>query len=293
MNIQKLKENFIHIFLVVCSIIPIVVTIGIILSLAFETFNFFKDVSVIDFLTDTKWTPLFIPKHFGILPLLSGTLLITFWSMVIAAPLGLGSAIYLSEYASKRTKNIVKPLLEVLAGIPSVVYGYTALLLFTPYLMKIFPQANIFNALSASIALGIMIIPLVASISEDALSAVPKSFRDGAYALGANKFETITKIVIPAASSGIIASFFLAISRAIGETMIVTLAAGSTPNLTLNPLESIQTVTAYIVQVSLGDTPYGSIEYKTIFAAGTVLFILTLSINLLANLIFKRKKERY
>lgn len=280
---QMIKEKAVFMFLFACSIVPIVTTIGIILSLAVETVSFFKEVSIVEFVTSTKWTPLFIPKNFGIAPLLAGTLLITFLGLLIAVPIGLGAAIYLSEYASERSRRILKPFLEILAGIPTVVYGYIALLFFTPILRNFFPDMNIFNALSASIAVGIMVLPMIASLSEDAIYAVPRSLREGAYALGSNKHEVIGRIVLPSAKSGIIASFILAISRAVGETMIVALAAGSTPNLTLNPLESVQTITAYIVQVSLGDTPYGSLEYKTIFAAGSVLFLLTFAINMLAR----------
>lgn len=280
---QETKEKIVFGFLLLSSLVPIVTTIGIILSLLIETIAFFKEVSIIEFVTSTQWTPLFIPKHFGIAPLLAGTLLITFLGILIAIPIGLGAAVYLSEYASERARKILKPFLEILAGIPTVVYGYIALLFFTPLLRMIFPDMNIFNALSASIAVGIMVLPMIASLSEDAIYAVPRSLREGAYALGANKHEVIGRIVLPSAKSGIIASFILAISRAVGETMIVALAAGSTPNLTLNPLESVQTITAYIVQVSLGDTPYGSLEYKTIFAAGSVLFLLTFAINMLAR----------
>lgn len=275
------------------SVVPIFTTFGIVFTLLFETISFFGKVSIVEFLTGTQWTPLFIPQHFGILPLLSGTFLVTLGAMIVAIPLGLGAAIYLSEYASNKSRLILKPFLEILAGIPTVVYGYAALLIITPILRKFFPQTNIFNAASASIAVGIMIIPMIASLSEDALSAVPKYFRDGAYALGAHKYEVTTKVVVPAAYSGIIASFFLALSRAIGETMIVVIAAGSTPNLTLNPLESIQTITGYIVQVSLGDTPFGSLIFQTIFAAGMLLFVLTMAINIVANQIIRSKWKSY
>lgn len=280
---QKIKEKIIFVFLFLCSLVPIITTIGIIASLFAETISFFREVSIIEFFTSTKWTPLFIPKNFGIAPLLAGTLLVTAIGIILAIPIGLGSAIYLSEYSSARTRKILKPLLEILAGIPTVVYGYIALLFFTPLLKKVFLDISIFNALSASIAIGIMVLPMIASLSEDALYAVSDSLKEGAYALGSSKHEVIGRIVIPSARSGIVASIILAVSRAVGETMIVVIAAGSTPNLTINPLESIQTITAYIVQVSLGDTPYGSIEYKTIFAAGMVLFLLTFAINMFAR----------
>lgn len=286
---RKLKEGSIFTFLFLCSLIPIITTIGIIASLTVETLSFFRDVSIVEFVTSTKWTPLFVPKNFGIAPLLLGTLLITAIGIMIAIPVGLGAAIYLSEYASPRTRKVLKPFLEILAGIPTVVYGYIALLFFTPLLKKILPGINVFNALSASIAIGIMVLPMIASLSEDALYAVPGSLREGAYALGSDKHEVIGRIVLPAARSGIMASIILAISRAVGETMIVVIAAGSTPNLTINPLESIQTITAYIVQVSLGDTPYGSLEYKTIFAAGMVLFLLTFVINMIARRVVLRQ----
>lgn len=287
------KEKIATALLFLSSVVPILTTFGIILTLIFEAGSFFSKVSIVEFLTGTKWTPLFVPQHFGILPLLSGTLLVTVGAIIVAIPLGLGAAIYLSEYASDRSRIILKPVLEILAGIPTVVYGYAALLIITPLIRKIFPETNIFNAASAAIAVGIMIIPMIASLSEDALSAVPKAFREGAYALGAHKYEVTTKVVIPSASSGIIASFILAISRAIGETMIVAIAAGSTPNLTANPLESIQTITGYIVQVSLGDTPHGSIAYQTIFAAGALLFVLTMILNIFANQVIKSKWKAY
>lgn len=288
---RRIKEGIIHFFLILCSLVPIVTTIGIILSLIVETVSFFLEVSPINFFTGTQWAPLFIPRRFGILPLLSGTFLVTLGAIIIAIPVGLGSAVYLSEYASQRTHMVAKPLIEVLAGVPTVVYGYFALLTITPLLKMFLPQTNIFNGASAAIAMGIMIIPMVASLSEDAMMAVPSSLREGAYALGANKFEVATGVVIPAALSGITASFILALSRAIGETMIVAIAAGATPRLTLNPLESIQTITAYIVQVSLGDTPYGSIAFKTIFAAASVLFVLTMVVNILADFLVRRRRK--
>lgn len=286
-------ETLIPKILFIFAFITILTTVGIVVILFFESFSFFQEVSIIEFLTGTKWTPLFEPKNFGILPLLSGTFLITGIASLVAIPIGLGSAIYLSEYAPERVRAIVKPILEILAGIPTIVYGYFALTFVTPFLRSIFPQMDVFNALSAGIVVGIMIIPMVSSLSEDAMRAVPKSIRAGAYALGSTKYEVSTKVVVPAALSGITSSFVLAISRAIGETMIVTIAAGGTPKLTLNPTESIQTMTAYIVQVALGDVQQGSIEYKTIFAVGASLFVITLIMNLIAQYITNKYREEY
>lgn len=296
-NIKKKKHNFgekvIKVILFIFAMISVFTTIGIVAILLKETVGFFQEVSIVEFLTGTEWTALFSPPKFGVLPLLSGTLLISILSSVIAIPIGLGSAIYLSEYASDKTRKLLKPVLEVLAGIPTIVYGYFALTFITPLIRNIFPSANVFNALSASIAVGIMIIPMVSSLSEDAMKAVPDSLRHGAYALGCTKLEVSTKVVIPAALSSIIASFVLAVSRAIGETMIVSLAAGSTPNLTANPLESIQTMTAFIVQVASGDVTHGGLIYKTIFAVGMLLFVITLLMNIISRYIIKRFREEY
>lgn len=287
------RERWIKGILFVSALISVLTTFGIIVTLLTETVGFFREVSLVEFLTNTKWTPLFVPKNFGVLPLVTGTLMVTVLSALVALPVGLASAIYLSEYAPKRVRKIVKPLLEILAGIPTVVYGYFALTFVTPIIRSIFPETSVFNALSASIVLGIMLIPMVSSLSEDAMMAVPTSLRAGAYALGSTKFEVATRVVVPAALSGIIASFILALSRAVGETMIVTLAAGATPNLTLNPLESIQTMTAYIVQVSMGDTPHGSIEYRTLFAVGMALFLITFAMNLIGQWVLRRYQEVY
>jgi phosphate transport system permease protein len=284
-------EKLIYIGLTLCALISVITTVAIVVTLLVETFSFFKEVSIFEFLTGDKWAPLFEPKHFGILPLLSGTLMVTFISGALAIPTGLASAIYLSEFASEKTRRIIKPILEVLAGIPTVVYGFFAITFITPIIRYFFPQADFFNALSASIVMGIMLIPMVSSLSEDAMVAVPRSLREAGFALGSTRLEVATKIVVPAAFSGIVASFILALSRAIGETMIVALAAGASPKLTLNPLESIQTMTGYIVQVSLGDTPYGTIEYKTIFAVGMSLFVITFIMNILSQYIVKRHKE--
>lgn len=276
-----------------CSAVSVLTTIGIVLVLVVEAAGFFVEVSPIEFLTGTQWTPLFRPQSFGVLPLLAGSVLVAVGAAIVALPIGLASAVYLSEYAPPRVRAILKPALEILAGVPTVVFGYFALTFVTPLLREIWPQTNIFNAASASIVVGIMIIPLVASLSEDAMSAVPRSLREGAYALGATKFEVATRTVVPAALSGIIASFILAISRAIGETMAVVIAAGNTPNLTINPLESIQTMTAYIVQISLGEAPVGSIEYRTLFAVGLTLFIVTLLMNVLSIFVLRRFREVY
>jgi phosphate transport system permease protein len=271
----------------------VVVTIAIIVVLAWEAWTFFRDVPVWDYLFGTRWTPLLEPRAFGVLPLLGGTFMIVFGAALIGIPIGLASAVYMSEYASARSRSIVKPILEILAGIPTVVYGYFALTFITPLLRTVLPQTNIFNAASAAVVVGIMVLPMVASLCDDALRAVPDSLRQGAYALGATPFEVSTRVVIPAALSGIVASFVLALSRAIGETMAVTIAAGATAKLTFNPLESIQTMTAYIVQVSLGDTPAGTVEYQTIFAVGALLFVITLAANLLAIRILRRFREVY
>ncbi|HUC91037.1 MAG TPA: phosphate ABC transporter permease subunit PstC [Paenibacillus sp.] len=281
------------IVLFLCAAVSIVTTIGIVYTLFTETYNFFKEVPFADFIAGTKWSPLIEPKSFGILPLLSGTFLITVIACIVAIPVGLASAIYLSEYATARVRKIVKPVLEVLAGVPTIVYGYFALTFITPVIQFFIPEIGVFNALSAGIAVGIMTIPMVSSLSEDAMSSVPRSLRDGAYALGATRLEVALRIVVPAALSGIVASAVLAFSRAIGETMIVTVAAGATPKLTANPLESIQTMTAYIVQVSLGDTPQGTLEYGTIFAVGMTLFVITFLLNILAQYVARRFREEY
>ncbi|CAH0117727.1 hypothetical protein PAE9249_00188 [Paenibacillus sp. CECT 9249] len=291
-NIYML-DKLMPVVLFLCAAVSIVTTIGIVYTLFSETFQFFKQVPLFDFLFGMKWSPLIEPKSFGIWPLLSGTLLVTVIACVFAFPVGIASAIYLSEYAPNRVRKIVKPILEVLAGVPTIVYGYFALTFVTPIIRAVFPSTGVFNALSAGIVVGIMIIPMITSLSEDAMAAVPRSLRHGAYALGATRFEVALKIVVPAAFSGIVSSGVLAFSRAIGETMIVTVAAGSTPQLTMNPLESIQTMTAYIVQVSLGDTPHGSIEYGTIFAVGLTLFLFTFLLNILASYVAKRFREEY
>jgi len=276
-----------------CALISVVTTAGIIFVLFTETISFFREVSIFKFLFGTRWEPLLVPKSFGVLPLLSGTMLIVLGSALIAIPMGVFTAIYLSQYATDRARSILKPVLEILAGIPTVVYGYFALTFISPMIRQIFPGTHVFNAMSASIVVGIMILPMVASLCDDAIRAVPNSLKQGGYALGATPFEVISQVIVPGAFSGIMASFVLAISRAFGETMAVTLAAGATPNLTINPLESIQTMTAYIVQVSLGDTPAGGIEYQTIFAVGTLLFVVTLLMNIIANKVMHHFREVY
>lgn len=290
---KKRREGWIQGVLLLTALVSVFTTLGIILVLLQETILFFREVSFAQFFLDTRWTPLFASKHFGIWPLVNGTLLVAGGAMFIALPLGLLAALYLSEYASERSRKVLKPFLEILAGVPTVVYGYFALTFITPIVKTIFPETQSFNALSASIAMGFMILPLVASISEDAFSAVPRSLREAAYALGATKREVATQVVLPAALSGVAAAFLLAISRAIGETMIVAIAAGQQPKLTLNPLQSIETMTAYIVQVSLGDTPHQSIAYKTIFAVGMLLFLMTLFMNITSNIITRRFREVY
>ena len=268
-------------------------TAAIIYVLLSESIGFFKHVSIIDFLTDTQWTPMFTNKHFGILPLLCGTLVTTFIAIAVAVPLGLVSAVYLSEYATAKTRQIIKPLLEILAAVPTVVYGYFALLFVTPLLKQFIPGLSGFNALSAGLVMGIMIIPLVSSLSEDAMHAVPMGLREGAYALGSRKIQVAFKIVFPAALSGITAAVILAVSRAIGETMIVAIAAGQQPRFTMNPLVPIETITAYIVQISLGDTPHGTLEYSTIFVCGMTLFVLTFALNVVSFKLKRRFQEIY
>jgi len=287
------REGAVRAVLALCSSLSIFTTFGILTVLLRETVLFFRQVPILEFLTGTRWTPLFASKQFGVLPLVSGTLLTSAGAVLVALPLGLMGAVYLSEYAGDLPRKILKPALEVLAGIPTVVYGYFALLFVTPILRNLFPQTQVFNAASASLVMGFMILPMVVSLSEDAMSAVPQSLRQAAYALGSTRLEVSTRVVVPAALSGIVAASILAISRAIGETMIVAIAAGQQPKITLNPLESIETMTAYIVQVSLGDTPQQTIEYHTIFAVGMLLFAMTLVMNLGSQWIMRRFREVY
>ena len=284
-------ERVIYSILALSAFLSVITTIGIIFVLTTESAGFFKEVSFFEFLFGTRWEPLLEPKSFGVLPLVSGTITIVIGAGLIALPIGIMTAIYLSEYASPKTQSTIKPTLEILAGIPTVVYGYFALTFITPLIRTVFPATQIFNSASASIVVGIMILPMVASLCDDAIRSVPTSLRQGGFSMGATTFEVTKSILVPGAFSGIIASFVLALSRAFGETMAVTLAAGATPNLTINPLESIQTMTAYIVQVSLGDTPAGGIEYQTIFAVGALLFFVTLSMNIFANHIMNKYRE--
>ncbi len=292
-RLSKIKERAIEGLLLFSALSSIFITLGIVFILFFEALGFFKDVPLWEFLTGTKWTPLFAQPKFGILPLVTGTLLVTGIAVLVSLPVGLIVAIYLSEYAPFKVKEVAKPILELLAAVPTVVYGYFALLFLTPILQKFISNLSGFNALSPGIIMGIMIIPYVSSVSEDSMKAVPMHIREGSYAMGATKFQTAFKVIIPAAFSGIAAAFIIGISRAIGETMVVAIAAGMMPNLTLNPIEPIQTLTAYIVGVSLGDVPHGTIEYKTIFAAGITLFLMTLLLNILGFWFRKRIREVY
>ena len=290
---MKLKEKIIEKLLAACALLTILTTIGIILILLVEAIGFFQEVSIVDFLTDTQWTPLFAQKSYGILPLLSGTFLTTAIAIAVALPVGLTIAIYLNEYAPKRFKKVLKPMLEVLAVVPTVVYGFFALMIVTPFLKNFIPELSGFNALSPGIVMGIMIIPFVSSLSEDALSSVPNSLRQASFGMGSTKFQTAFRVMVPAASSGIIVSAILAISRAIGETMIVAIAAGHQPRLTLDPTIPIETITAFIVQVSMGDVPYGTLAYKTIFAAGITLFVFTFILNNISYWIRTKYQEKY
>jgi phosphate transport system permease protein len=276
-----------------CALISVATTVGIIAALFIPAIEFFGEVSIVDFLTGTEWAPLFEPALFGVVPLVVGTLSVTFWAIVVALPFGLGAAIYLSEYASARTRRILKPLLEVLAGIPTIVYGYFALTFFTPLLRDIGIQVEIFNALSAGLVMGVMILPTVASLSEDAMSAVPRDLRDGAFALGSTRMQVATRIVVPAAVSGIVAAFVLGISRAVGETMIALVAGGLEPNVTFDPRQAIETMSAFIAATGAGDVPTGSLEYKTIFAVGATLFVMTLILNVISIRLVRRFREAY
>jgi len=289
----SLEGSIVKYIFLACASLSILTTLAILLTLSYQAYEFFKEISIIEFLTGTRWTPILKPRSYGVIPLVSGTLLVTVIAAMVAIPIGLSTAIFLSEYAPDWLRRIIKPILEVLAGIPTVVYGYFALTFVTPLLQVFLPDLIIFNALSAGIVMGVMIIPMVSSLSEDAMISVPRSLREGAYALGATRYEVSLRIVVPAALSGIIAAFIIAISRAIGETMLVTIAAGATPKMTFDPTESIQTMTAYIVQLALGEAPVGSLEYNTIFAVALVLFALTLLMNLLGFWIVTRFREEY
>lgn len=290
---RRIGEDVVKGALALCALISVATTVGIVIALFVPAFEFFQEVSIVDFLTGTDWSPLFKPAHFGVQPLIAGTLLVTAIASAVAMPLGLGAAIYLSEYASPRTRGVLKPALEVLAGIPTIVFGYFALTFMTPLLRDIGIQVDIFNTLSAGLVMGVMLMPTVASLSEDAMGAVPRDLRDGAYALGSTKVQVATRIVVPAAVSGIVASFVLAISRAVGETMIVLIAMGQQPNLTFDPREAAEAMTAFIAATGAGDVPTGSIEYKTIFAVGATLFVLTLIMNVFAIRLVRKYREVY
>lgn len=276
-----------------CAAVSILTTVGILYVLISESSVFFTKVPITEFLFDTQWTPLFADKHFGILPLVTGTMLTSAIAVSVALPIGLSIAVYLNEYAPKSFRKFLKPILEILAAIPTVVYGFFALMVITPFLQQFFPDMAGFNALSPGIVMGIMIIPMISSLSEDALYAVPTSLREASYGIGATRFQTSFRVLIPAASSGIIVSVILAISRAVGETMIVAIAAGQQPRLTFNPFVPVETITTYIVQVSLGDVVQGSIEYQTIFAAGIALFVLTFILNNISFYIKRKFQEKY
>jgi phosphate transport system permease protein len=290
---KRWGEVIIKGILALCALVSVATTLGIVVALFLPAFQFFQEVNFLDFITGTEWAPLFLQANFGVLPLIAGTLSVTFWACLVAIPFGLGAAIFLSEYARPRTRKILKPALELLAGIPTVVFGYFALTFVTPLLRDLGIHVEIFNALSAGLVMGVMIIPTVASLSEDAMTAVPRDLRDGAYALGSNKLQVSTRIVVPAAVSGIVAAFVLGISRAIGETMIALLAAGQQPNLTFDPRQAVETMAAFIAATGAGDVPTGSLEYKTIFAVGATLFAMTLVVNAVAIRLVRRFREAY
>lgn len=293
-NIKRnVKERIIEFILMMAAFSAVATTFAIVGILLYESLSFFKNVPLIDFFTDTQWTPLFEDAHYGILPLVSGTLTTSAIALAVAIPVGTVGAIYLSEFASHKVRETVKPILELLVGVPTVVFGYFALFFVTPLLQKIFPELPGFNMLGPGIVMGIMIIPYISSVAEDAMRAVPMSMREGSYAMGATRFQTAIRVVTPAAISGIIAAYILGISRAVGETMVVAIAAGQQPNLTFNPMDSAATITAYIVQVALGDLPHGSIGYQSIFAAGLVLMFMTLTFNVIGHIVRKKYRENY
>ncbi len=293
-NIRRnVKERVIEFILMLAALTAVATTFAIVTILVVESLGFFKTVSLTEFFTDTEWTPLFEDAHYGIMPLVAGTLTTSMIALAVAIPVGTIGAIYLSEFASHKTREIVKPILELLVGVTTVVFGYFALFFVTPLLQKIFPDLPGFNMLGPGIVMGIMIVPYISSVAEDAMRAVPMSMREGSYAMGATRFQTAIRVVTPAAISGIVAAYILGISRAVGETMVVAVAAGQQPNLTFNPMESAATITAYIVQVALGDLPHGIIGYQSIFAAGLVLMIMTLTFNILGHMVRKKYRENY
>jgi phosphate transport system permease protein len=290
---RRWGEAAVKVGLALCALVSVATTVGIVVALLEPSIEFFRDISIVDFFSGDRWAPLFEPASFGIQPLLVGTLMVTLCACVVCLPFGLGGAVYLSEYARPRVRRTLKPALEVLAGIPTVVYGFFALTFFTPLLQDVGVEVGVFNVLSAGLVMGVMLIPTVASISEDAMTAVPQELRDGAYGLGASRLQVSTRIVIPAAVSGIVASYVLAISRAVGETMIVLIAAGGLAQITFDPREPAQTMTAFIGATGIGDVPTGSIEYKTIFAVGLTLFVLTLVMNMISIRLVRRFREIY
>ena len=292
-KVRKQKETLIEFFLLMCACVSVFTTIGIVYILVRESVVFFQAVPIWQFLTDKQWTPLFSDPHFGIWVLMSGTLTRSLVALAVAIPLGTMIAIYLSEFAQHRVREVLKPVLEILSGIPTIIYGYFALMFVTPLIQKIYPDLPTFNILSAGLVMGVMIIPYVSSLAEDAMRAVPMSLREGSYAMGGTRLQTAMRVVVPAATSGIASAYILGISRAVGETMILAVAAGMQPNLTLNPLEPAATITAYIVQVALGDLPHGSVGYQTIFAAGLSLMVLTLTFNLIGHWMRRRYREVY
>ncbi len=290
---HRYGELLIKAILGLAALVSLLTTVGIVISLLLPALEFFREISPWEFFTGTNWAPLFEPAHFGVVPLIVGTFSVTFWALLIAIPAGLGSAIYLSEYASPRTRGALKPVLEILAGIPTVVYGYFALTAVTPLLRDIGIEVDIFNVLAGGIVVGVMLIPTVASLSEDAMAAVPQALRDGAYGLGADRLQVSLRVVVPAAISGIIASFVLAVSRAVGETMIVLIAVGQLPQLTFDPRATAETLTAFIGATGNGDLPTGSLEYKTIFAVGLTLFVMTLIMNVISIRLVRKYREVY
>jgi len=293
-NIRRnVKERVIELILMLAALSAVFTTFAIVAILLYESFGFFETVSLIDFFTDTQWTPLFEDAHYGIMPLIAGTLTTSLVALAVAMPVGTIAAIYLSEFASHKTREITKPILELLVGVPTIAFGYFALLFVTPLLQIVYPDLPGFNMLSAGLVMGVMIIPYIASVAEDAMRAVPMSMREGSYAMGATRFQTALRVVTPAATSGIVAAYILAISRAVGETMVVAVAAGQQPNLTFDPTEGAATITAYIVQVAMGDLPHASIGYQSIFAAGLVLFVMTLCFNIIGYVVRKKFREQY
>ena len=290
---RNVSERLIEGLLLCAAAVSVLTTLGIVYVLVSESFHFFQNVSIVDFLTDTQWTPLFDDAHFGIMVLVSGTVVSSFVALAVAIPMGTVIAIYLSEFANSKVREVAKPILELLGGIPTIVFGYFALLVVTPLLQIILPELPGFSLLSAGLVMGIMIVPYIASLSEDAMRAVPMSLREGAYAMGSTRLYTAIHVVVPAAFSGLAASYILGISRAVGETMILAVAAGMQPNLTWNPMEPAATITSYIVQVALGDLPHGSIGYQTIFAAGLTLLLITLVFNILGQWLRAKFRENY